>query len=127
MYIYIYIVCVCLCVCVCVCVCIMCVCVCIHMCTQTQVPRPTSPYMTLTTRFINYSVNRMAGSAIKKGSLRLILPNGTEVTYGDSKQGPAPGSIAGVRGAKSAPCHSRVKVYDCNMLLRLAKVCLMCV
>ena len=77
--------------------------------------------MTLTTRFINYSVNRMAGSAIKKGSLRLILPNGTEVTYGDSKQGPAPGSIAGVRGAKSAPCHSRVKVYDCNMLLRLAK------
>jgi len=50
------------------------------------VPRPTSPYMTLTTRLVNASVNRMAGGAINKGSLRLIMPNGSEVTYGDAAQ-----------------------------------------
>ena len=39
-------------------------------------PRPTSPYMTLTTRFVNASVHKMAGGAIKRGSIRLIMPNG---------------------------------------------------
>jgi len=85
------------------------------------VPRPTSPYMTMSTRFVNASVHKMAGSAIKKGSLRLIMPNGTEVVYGNQSDCAPAGHIGGTRGALSAPCHTRVRVFDCNFFLRLAK------
>jgi len=84
-------------------------------------PRPTSPYMTLTTRFVNASVHKMAGGAIKRGSIRLIMPNGTEVVYGNVNDAPSPGHKEGTRGALAAPCHTRVRVFDCNFFLRLAK------
>ena len=84
-------------------------------------PRPTSPYMTLSTRLVNASVHKMAGGAVKKGSVRLILPNGAEVVYGNPKDCAPADHLPGTRGVDSAPCHTRVRVFDCNFFWRLAK------
>ena len=63
----------------------------------------------------------MASSAFKRGSIRLIMPNGTEVVYGNPADVPPPGYVAGTRGALSAPCHTRVRVFDTNFFWRLAR------
>eukprot|EP00290_Baffinella_frigidus_P006560 CAMPEP_0180119682 /NCGR_PEP_ID=MMETSP0986-20121125/2117_1 /TAXON_ID=697907 /ORGANISM="non described non described, Strain CCMP2293" /LENGTH=1139 /DNA_ID=CAMNT_0022058709 /DNA_START=62 /DNA_END=3481 /DNA_ORIENTATION=+ len=85
-------------------------------------PRTTKPGMSLWQRAVSSSVHRMCKGAIKKGSVRMILPNGSEERYGNPSDGESlSDSERAVRGAQSAPLHSRVKVYDMKMFERLAK------
>ena len=43
------------------------------------------------------------------------------MVYGNSSDAPPPGHKEGTRGELAAPCHTRVRVFDCNFFLRLAK------
>ena len=127
----------------------MCICVCVYIYTYTYicigikaavdvvkglggtipwVPRPTSPYMTMSTRFVNASVHKMAGSAIKKGSLRLIMPNGTEVVYGNQSDCAPPGHVLqGVAGCcKMLCCRVLQGVAGCCRVLQGVGCCRVC-
>ncbi|EKX37689.1 hypothetical protein GUITHDRAFT_165417 [Guillardia theta CCMP2712] len=85
------------------------------------VPRPTSPYMPLLTRFVCSSVHRFAGRAIKRGSLRLIMPNGTEVVYGNPEQKYVEEEGGDEKKGRREVYHSRVRVFDCKFFHRIAK------
>jgi len=85
-------------------------------------PRPTKPGMTLFQQLVSSSVHKMCGKALTKGSVRMIMPNGSEVVYGDPRDGAAlDDARKAVRGADGAPLHSRVRVYDMKLFERIAK------
>lgn len=52
-------------------------------CSIPWVPRTTSPKVSLAQGWFMRLFDRFAAAAIRTGYLRLILPNGTELTYGD--------------------------------------------
>eukprot|EP01025_Chloroclados_australasicus_P005212 TRINITY_DN11504_c0_g2_i5.p1 TRINITY_DN11504_c0_g2~~TRINITY_DN11504_c0_g2_i5.p1 ORF type:complete len:1114 (+),score=82.38 TRINITY_DN11504_c0_g2_i5:37-3378(+) len=53
------------------------------------VPRACSPKTSLAQSVQMYFFKRIAASALQKGSLRLILPDGSELQYGDNKNNEA--------------------------------------
>ena len=79
-------------------------------------PKPTSPYSTWAEDICVATFDRALRAALTTGSIRLIMPNGSERTYGT----PADVSACKARGPGAA-CHSRVRVFDLKMFGRIIK------
>lgn len=91
------------------------------------IPRATSPKTGLLDSFCIRMFDRFAKMAISRGYLRLILPNGQEMTYGSPAPLPAPGTsitlqISVLPQLPSVYCHyvSPIRCHFCIWL-----VCLM--
>ncbi len=81
-------------------------------------PRPTSPYTSFTEGVCVATVDRALRSALSYGSIRLIMPNGSERVYGVPDDG---ASCRASCGGGAAPCHSRVRVFDLKLFSRIIK------
>ena len=74
-------------------------------------PRPTSPYTTWGEAASVATVDRLLRAAVTMGSIRFIMPNGSERTYGGATTSEATRRV----------CHSRVRVFDLRMFSRIIK------
>lgn len=75
-------------------------------------PRSLSPHVTWMQSIFAAGFDRMAKAGIKKGELRLVLPDGNERVYGDATVDLAPGV---------PPQSARVRIMDMNFFQRVAK------
>uniref|UniRef100_A0A7S0TSE4 Amine oxidase domain-containing protein n=2 Tax=Hemiselmis andersenii TaxID=464988 RepID=A0A7S0TSE4_HEMAN len=86
-------------------------------------PRPTSPNVSWSHWLYMRAVKAMASKSVTKGSMRLILPSGHEMTFGVPREGGAvklPPWHKRKRGPDAEPLHTRVRVHDTNFFSRIA-------
>lgn len=78
-------------------------------------PRPTSPYTSWSEGLCVATVDRLLRAALSTGSVRIIMPNGSERVYGTFPD------VAMCKSAGGTACHTRVRVFDLHMFARILK------
>lgn len=74
------------------------------------VPRSCSPKMSLRERIAVYTFDKFARSVVNVGHLRLILPNGSELVYGDPSK-TAPPILPGLPYECTLLCLAHARCY----------------